>query len=368
MVEPISCPGKSNFFKAGFVGQNFIPVRQHSICNDEWRSTVWQSCPHRQRRSLGFRRIQLTSKAAIATPVKPEASSYGTQNLVFGNVVTAMVTPFKGNGKEVDYTVAEQLAATLAANGSDALIIAGTTGESPTLTWSEQYELFNVVKSAVAGKAKVIAGAGSNSTEEAIEATRKAAKLGLDGTLHVVPYYNKPPQEGIYKHFKACAECEPDLPVMLYNIPGRTGINMTAETTARLARINNIVAIKEASGNIDQMTEPTFHMYAGDDSLTLPLLALGGSGVVSVASHFIGSQLQQMVKSYQSGNVAEATQLHCQYFPLFKALFSMANPIPAKKALQLQGWPVGPPRPPLTEASPEVETLLRNLMRELLLL
>ncbi|EME29703.1 dihydrodipicolinate synthase [Galdieria sulphuraria] len=310
----------------------------------------------------------------VATPVKTESIGFGTQNLVFGNVVTAMVTPFKGNGKEVDYTVAEQLAATLAANGSDALIIAGTTGESPTLTWSEQYELFTVVKGAVAGKAKVIAGAGSNSTEEAVEATHKAAKLGLDGTLHVVPYYNKPPQEGIYKHFKACAECEPDLPMMLYNIPGRTGINMTAETTARLSRIDNIVAVKEASGNIDQfseirrMTEPNFHMYAGDDSLTLPLLALGGSGVVSVASHFIGSQLQEMIKSYLSGNVNDAIGIHIRYFPLFKALFSMANPIPAKKALQLQGWPVGPPRSPLTEASPEVEASLKSLMKELRLL
>jgi 4-hydroxy-tetrahydrodipicolinate synthase len=320
------------------------------------------------------RQPRWTCQTSVATPVKTESAAYGQQHLVFGNVVTAMVTPFKGNGEEVDYTVAEQLAATLAANGSDALIIAGTTGESPTLTWSEQYELFNVVKSAVAGKAKVIAGAGSNSTEEAIEATHKAAKLGLDGTLHVVPYYNKPPQEGIFKHFKACADCEPDLPMMLYNIPGRTGINMTAETTARLSRVSNIVAVKEASGNVDQfseirrMTEPSFHMYAGDDSLTLALLALGGSGVVSVASHFIGSQLQEMIKSYFSGNVNEATRIHMRYFPLFKALFSMANPIPCKKALQLQGWPVGPPRSPLTEATPEVEANLKSLMKELRLL
>ena len=186
------------------------------------------------------------------------------------------------------------MASHLAEHGTDGLIVCGTTGESPTLTWDEEYELFQVVRQAVAGKAKVIAGTGSNSTREAIAATQKAAKLGLDGSLQVVPYYNRPPQEGLYQHFKAIALSAPDLPLMLYNIPGRTGQNLQAETVARLANVENIVAIKESAGNLDQaseiqrLTPPEFALYSGDDSMTLPLLAIGGKGVVSVASHLVG--------------------------------------------------------------------------------
>src|SRR6476469_11189648 len=249
----------------------------------------------------------------------------------FGRVITAMVTPFKEDGS-VNYAVTEQLAAHLAESGTDAIVVCGTTGESPTLTWEEEYELFQVVQKAVAGKAKIIAGTGSNSTSEAIAATEKAAKLGLDGSLQVVPYYNKPPQSGLYQHFKAIAQSSPDLPIMLYNVPGRTSQNLQPETVARLAEIPNIVAIKEASGNVDQAsqirrsTQPEFTIYAGDDSLTLPLLAVGAKGVVSVASHIVGPELQQMIRMFEQGQVQAATQIHLRLFPLFKALFLTTNP------------------------------------------
>ena len=288
----------------------------------------------------------------------------------FGRVLTAMITPFKEDGS-VNYAVAEQLAVHLADSGTDSLVVCGTTGESPTMTWDEEYELFQVVQKAVAGKALVIAGAGSNSTKEAVVATQKAAKLGLDGCLQVVPYYNKPPQEGLYNHFRAIAQSAPELPIMLYNIPGRTGQNMLPETVARLAEIPNIVAVKEASGNLDQasqircLTSPEFAIYSGDDSLTLPMLAVGGSGVVSVASHLVGEQLQQMIKAFEAGQVQVATQIHLQLFDLFKALFITTNPILVKTALKLQGWDVGSTRPPLCDPPVEVTQKLKDVLSQL---
>ncbi|GET41857.1 dihydrodipicolinate synthase [Microseira wollei NIES-4236] len=291
----------------------------------------------------------------------------------FGRAITAMITPFKEDGS-VNYAVAEKLAAYLAENGSDGIVVCGTTGESPSLTWDEEYELFQVVKNAVNGKALVIAGTGSNSTTEAIAATQKAAKIGLDGSLQVVPYYNKPPQEGLYRHFQAIAQASPDLPIMLYNIPGRTGQNMLPETVARLAEIPNIVAIKEASGNLDQasqircLTPPDFQIYSGDDSLTLPLLSIGGTGVVSVASHLVGPQLQTMIQAFEAGKIKEATQIHLQLFPLFKALFATTNPIPVKAALKLQGWDVGSTRSPLCDPTDEITQNLKNVLEKLSLL
>ena len=288
----------------------------------------------------------------------------------FGRVLTAMITPFKEDGS-VNYAVAERLAVHLADRGTDSLVVCGTTGESPTMSWDEEYELFQVVQKAVAGKALVIAGAGSNSTSEAIEATQKAAKLGLDGCLQVVPYYNKPPQEGLYNHFRAIAQSAPELSIMLYNIPGRTGQNMLPETVARLAEIPNIVAVKEASGNLDQasqircLTPPEFAIYSGDDSLTLPMLAVGGSGVVSVASHLVGEQLQQMIEAFEAGQVQVATQIHLQLFDLFKALFLTTNPIPVKAALKLQGWDVGSTRPPLCDPPIEVTQKLKDVLSQL---
>ncbi len=291
----------------------------------------------------------------------------------FGRVITAMVTPFKEDGA-VNYAVAEELAAHLAENGSDALVICGTTGESPTLTWEEEYELFQVVQKAVAGKAKVIAGTGSNSTKEAIAATQKAVKIRVDGSLQVVPYYNKPPQEGLYQHFASVAQSCPDLPLILYNIPGRTGQNLQPETVARLAEIPNIVAIKEASGNLDAASQirrlipAEFQIYAGDDSLTLPLLSVGGAGVISVASHLVGKQLQQMIQAFENGQTKVAIDIHLQLFPLFKALFCTTNPIPIKAALKLQGWDIGSTRPPLSHLPDSDRQMLEAVMKQLTLI
>ncbi len=281
-----------------------------------------------------------------------------------------MVTPFWEDGS-INYAEAERLAAHLAANGSDTLVVCGTTGESPTLTWDEEHELFKVVQQAVAGKAKVIAGTGSNSTQEAIAATQKAAKLGVDGSLQVVPYYNKPPQEGLYQHFLAIASACADLPIVLYNIPGRTGQNLQPETVARLASVPNIVAIKEASGSLDQasqirqLTPKEFQIYSGDDSLTLPLLAVGGTGVVSVASHLVGKQIQDMIQMFEAGRVQEATEIHIKLFSLFKTLFITTNPIPIKAALKLLGWNVGLSRSPMCEPSPEVIEKVKGVLGEL---
>lgn len=291
----------------------------------------------------------------------------------FGRVLTAMITPFKEDGR-VGFEVAEKLAAYLVENGTDTLVVCGTTGESPTLSWDEEHELFQVVQRAVAGKAKVMAGTGSNSTQEAIAATQKAAKIGLDGSLQVVPYYNKPPQEGLYQHFKAIAEAAPDLPVMLYNVPGRTGQNLQAETVSRLAEVPNIIAVKEASGNLDQvsqirrLTPPEFAIYSGDDSLTLPLLAVGGQGVVSVASHLVGPHLQQMIQAFEAGQIQIATKIHLELFPLFKALFATTNPIPVKAALRLQGWYVGSTRLPLCDMPADLAQPLKSIMAELSLI
>jgi 4-hydroxy-tetrahydrodipicolinate synthase len=291
----------------------------------------------------------------------------------FGRVFTAMITPFKANG-DVNYDVAEKLAVYLAENGTDTVLVCGTTGESPTLTRAEEFELFRVVKNAVAGKAKVLVGTGSNSTREAIAATEEAAKLGMDGSLQVVPYYNKPPQEGIYQHFSAVAHACPELPLILYNIPGRTGQNMTPETVGRLAEIPNIIGIKEASGNLDQasqirrLTPSEFAIYSGDDSLTLPLMAIGGKGVISVAAHLVGKQLQEMVQAFEKGEVQRAAEIDRTLYPLFKTLFLTTNPIPVKMALKLQGWDVGAPRLPLCEPPEEITQKLAAVMKDLNLL
>jgi 4-hydroxy-tetrahydrodipicolinate synthase len=284
-----------------------------------------------------------------------------------------MVTPFGADGS-VSYSTAEALASHLVAHGSDSIVVCGTTGESPTLTWDEEYQLFKAVQQAVAGKAKVIAGTGSNCTREAIAATQKAAALGLDGTLQVVPYYNKPPQEGLYQHFRAIAAASPDLPVMLYNVPGRTSCNLAPDTVVRLAAVPNIVAIKEASGSLDSVsqiraaTPANFSIYSGDDSMTLPLLSVGGCGVVSVASHLVGDRLQAMIQSFEAGRVAEATQIHLQLFPLFKGLFAMTNPVPLKAALALQGWDVGTVRLPLSTVTDDIKDALQKILSDLSLL
>ena len=287
----------------------------------------------------------------------------------FGKVMAAMVTPFADDGS-VNYGVAEKLAVHLIENGNDGLVICGTTGESPSLTWEEEYELFQVVKQAIGNQGKIIAGTGSNSTQEAIAATQKAAKLGLDGSLQVVPYYNKPPQEGLYQHFKAIAKACPDLPIMLYNVPSRTSCNLEATTVAKLSEINNIIAIKEASGDLEQvcqirrLTPSSFAIYSGEDSLTLPMLTVGAVGVVSVASHLVGNQMQQMIQAFNAGNNELATKIQLKLFSLFKILFATTNPIPVKAALNLQGWQVGSLRSPLCALQLDLLEKLKTELKE----
>jgi len=269
-----------------------------------------------------------------------------------GRVITAMVTPFKENG-EVNYEKAVELAEYLIENGSDGILVSGTTGESPVLSDEEKVKLFETIAEALNGKAVVIAGTGCNSTDKTIELTKRAETVGVDAVMLVGPYYNKPPQEGFYRHFEKVASST-NLPIMIYNVPGRTGKNIEAETTLRLAEIDNIVAIKEASGNLDQVSTiiankpEDFEVYSGDDSLTLPILALGGKGVVSVASHIAGSQIREMILAYERGETQKASEIHAELFPLFKAMFVTTNPIPVKTAMNLLGWELGELKLPLT--------------------
>ena len=281
-----------------------------------------------------------------------------------------MVTPFSGDGA-VDLDLAARLADHLVAQGSDGLVLCGTTGESPTLSWAEQHELFVAVKGAVGGRARLIAGSGSNCTAEAIEATREAAALGADGALVVVPYYNKPPQEGLEAHFRAIASAAPELPLMLYNIPGRTGTSLAPETTARLLDCPNVVSFKAASGTTEEVSAlralcgERLAIYSGDDALTLPMLAVGAVGVVSVASHVAGPQISAMIRAFLAGELATALARHEQLLPLCKALFATTNPIPVKAALEMTGWPVGAPRLPLLPASDTVKQRLSETLAAL---
>ena len=281
-----------------------------------------------------------------------------------------MVTPFAADGS-VDLDLAARLAVHLVEHGSDGLVLCGTTGESPTLSWQEQHEIFAAVKGAVGTRAALLAGSGSNCTAEAVEATREAASLGADGALVVVPYYNKPPQAGLEAHFRAVAQAAPGLPLMLYNIPGRTGTSLAPETTARLLDCPNVVSFKAASGTTEEVSAlralcgDRLAIYSGDDALTLPMLAVGGVGVVSVASHIAGPQISAMVKAFLAGDLAGALVLHEQLLPLCKALFCTTNPIPVKAALELSGWPVGAPRLPLLSAEPDVRMRLNSTLAAL---
>jgi len=291
----------------------------------------------------------------------------------FGKVMTAMVTPFKDD-LSVDYKAAEDLAVYLAGNGSEALVVHGTTGESPTLTHEEEFELYRVVKAALKGtRCKLIAGTGSNSTATTINSTKQAEKIGCDGAMIVVPYYNKPSAEGLYQHFKAVADST-SLPLIIYNIPGRTGINMLPETAARVAQIKNYAGLKDAAGNLDQTSATRaacperFAIWSGDDSLTLPMLSVGAIGVISVASHIAGKEIAEMVNAYQAGEVARAKELHLKLLPLFKVLFITANPTPVKAALAMVGKPVGIPRLPLIEANEKEKDQIRSVLKGLKLI
>lgn len=291
---------------------------------------------------------------------------------MFGKVLTAMVTPFDENGK-LDLNKAKILAEHLVNNGSDGIVVAGTTGESPTLSDQEKLNLFSAVKQAVGDRAKIIAGTGSNNTAKTAELTAAASQINVDGIMLVTPYYNKPSQEGLFRHFQTVAAAT-DKPIILYNVPGRTITNLLPATVSKLAEIENIVAIKEASGNLDQISElqncipEIFSIYCGDDSLTLPMLTLGAEGVISVASHIVGNQMQAMIKAFTTGQLKLATEIHLKLFPLIKVLFITTNPVPVKAALNLQGFQVGSPRLPLIEAtSTEIEAI-KSVMATLSLL
>lgn len=285
----------------------------------------------------------------------------------FGSVLTAMVTPFDSN-LAVDYEQAARLAEHLADNGSDGVVVAGTTGESPTLTVEEKLALFRAVVEAVGGRITVIAGTGGNDTRLSVELTRQAAKTGVDGIMLVTPYYNKPSQEGLFQHFKTVAEST-ELPVMLYNVPGRTSINLLPPTVARLAEIDSITAIKEASGDLNQVSEikrltgDDFQILSGDDSLTLPILSVGGEGIVSVASHLVGRQMKEMVNLYLAGQVREAASIHRMLLPLFRTLFITSNPVPVKTALNLVGLNVGGVRQPLWEMEAKELDVLKSELK-----
>ncbi|WP_067730041.1 4-hydroxy-tetrahydrodipicolinate synthase [Oceanobacillus damuensis] len=286
----------------------------------------------------------------------------------FGKVLTAMVTPFDKDGK-MDLEQTSILIEYLLENGTDGLVVAGTTGESPTLTTEEKILLFEHVVKRVNKRVPVIAGTGSNNTAASISLTKEAELRGVDGIMLVTPYYNKPSQRGMYEHFAAIAK-ETTLPVMLYNIPGRSVVNMTPDTIINLSSIDNIVSVKEASGNLDyvaeiiQSTPDDFSVYSGDDGLTIPMLALGADGVVSVASHIIGNEMKEMVSNFLEGRVKEAASIHRDLLPIMNGLFTAPSPSPVKAALQMKGIDTGGVRLPLLSLTDKEMAKLKILLED----
>lgn len=284
----------------------------------------------------------------------------------FGKLLTAMVTPFDAKG-EIDYTATSNLIEHLIANGTEGLVVSGTTGESPTITDKEKVALFKFVVKEVNGRITVLAGTGSNNTRETIELTKEAEAAGVNGIMLVSPYYNKPSQDGLYAHFSAIA-ASTSLPIMLYNIPSRTAVNMTPETIIRLSLVENIVSVKEASGDLDaaseiiEKTADDFSVYSGDDGMTIPMLAIGGTGVVSVASHVIGNEMQEMIQSFLNGENPKAAKIHREILPVIKALFSAPSPTPVKAALNMNGISVGGVRLPLLELTNEEKESLKKIL------
>lgn len=281
-------------------------------------------------------------------------------------LITAMITPFDDR-LQVNYAKAAEVAEHLVQNGTEGIVVAGTTGESPVLSDEEKLRLFATVKEQVGSRVSVWAGTGSNNTQHSIELSREAEKLGVDGVLLVGPYYNKPSQEGLYQHFRAIAEAI-NIPAMVYNIPSRTSSNILPETIARLAQIDNIVALKESSGDMNQVSQLAhllpegMKVYSGDDSLTLPMMALGAYGVVSVASHLVGKDIQRMITAFNNGDTREATRIHLALYPIFKGLFITTNPVPLKEAMNILGMEVGGLRLPLTRASQQEHEFIRNML------
>lgn len=287
----------------------------------------------------------------------------------FGRMIPAMVTPFDEN-RELDLDKAQALANRLVDGGSDSLIVNGTTGESPTVFYPQKIELFRAIVSAVGDRVPVLANVGDNCTADTVDFAREVEALGVDGLMLVVPYYNKPPQEGLYQHFRTIAEAV-DLPVILYNIPGRCVVNMEADTTLRLAHdVENIVAVKEASGNMEQIkriieeSPDTFQVYSGDDEATLSIMRMGGAGVISTIGNVAPARMKELVELAAAGDYDGAQAAHNALQPLMKELFATSNPILVKEALKLSGFPVGGVRLPLVDATPEQSEHLAQVMRE----
>ena len=287
----------------------------------------------------------------------------------FGRLITAMITPFDEN-RDIDLKRTDEFVNRLIDGGTDSIIVCGTTGESPTVFYPQKIEVIRRVLEAADGRVPVIANVGDNCTQDTIDFAEDVAKLGVDGFMCVVPYYNKPPQEGLYQHFKAIANST-ELPIILYNIPGRCVINMTAETTLRLAHdCANITAIKEASGKIDQVKEilagapEGFQVYSGDDSFTFPLMQAGGTGVISTISNVATARMKEIVELCAAGKWDEAAEANERLLPLMNGLFETTNPILVKEALALDGFPVGGVRLPLVDATPEQSERLAAIMRE----
>ncbi|MDE0823298.1 MAG: 4-hydroxy-tetrahydrodipicolinate synthase [Dehalococcoidia bacterium] len=285
-----------------------------------------------------------------------------------GRLLTAMVTPFDEKGA-VDFEQAKRLAHALLDSGSDGVVLSGTTGESPTLTTDEKMRLFSEVKQSVGEKGVVIAGTGTYNTAESIELSQEAERQGVDGLLLVVPYYNKPPQEGIYQHFKAIAG-KTNLPCIVYNIMGRTGVNMTDETTIRLSQIDNIIGTKEASGDMNQISRiisgagPDFKVWSGDDNQTFLIMSMGGYGVVSVVSHLVGNQIKHMMGLLLEGDIEGAASEHRRLLPIFLGMFTESNPIPVKYAVNQVGIKVGGPRLPMVPPSEKAMAEVNKLLEE----
>ena len=286
----------------------------------------------------------------------------------FGSVVTAMVTPFRED-HAVDLDGARSLASWLIDNGSDAIVVAGSTGESPTLTHKEKAELFRAVGDAIRGRGKLICGVGTYSTAETLELTQAAEDADADGLLVVTPYYNKPPQRGLVAHFERVADAT-ELPIIAYNIPGRTATRIEHATLLQLSEKPNIVAVKDSTGDFQGISRliaeapEGFEVYSGDDWATFGYVCLGAVGVVSVAAHLVGPQIRQMIDLIETGDVPAARKVHEGLSPLFNALFVTSNPIPLKAALEMVGRPAGPPRLPLVPATSEERDRVRKALED----
>jgi len=285
-------------------------------------------------------------------------------------LVTAMITPFIENGERVNYEKAKEIALALIDSGSEGVVVSGSTGESTALTFNEKVRLFAEVKEAIGSDGVVIAGTGGPNTNESVKLTREALTVGVDGILAVAPAYSRAPQAGLRAHFTKIAEAAVPLPVIVYNVPSRTAVNLLADTVIKLSKIVNVVGIKEASGDLTQVakiikgTPSDFLVYSGNDSDTFPILAMGGYGVISVTSHLVGMQIREMIENFLAGNIKKAVEIHLRLIPLTEAMFIVSNPIPTKCALNLLGWKVGLPRLPLVAADGASAERIRDVLGE----